>query len=146
MASADSAPCEKNGVKKSRAQKRRDKKAAEEGRINELIAELDMIQSDGDIEMEQLMLVLSPLNLKTIDIKPDGDCMYSALSHQLVVVRGDKVSVQQLRRKCAEYMRSNKPHFIQFMLKMTESFEEYCEKIAIIIAFKYNLTPYIIFI
>ena len=46
-----------------------------------------------------------------------------------MAVRGESVSVKQLRRKCAEYIRSHKAHFIQFMLEMVESFEEYCEKV-----------------
>ena len=72
MATAESTP-DKDGEgisKKSRAQKRRDKKEAKAGRINELIADMDMTQSQGDIEREQLMLILTPQDLKTFDIHP----------------------------------------------------------------------------
>ena len=72
MATADSTPV-KDGEeisKKSRAQKRRDKKEAKAVRINELIADMDLVQSQGDAEMEQLMLILTPQGLKTFDINP----------------------------------------------------------------------------
>ena len=57
--------------------------------------------------------------------------MYSSLSHQLKWVRGEAVSTQELRRKCAEYIRSHRQHFIQFMSQITEPFDEYCYKVSL---------------
>ena len=60
----------------------------------------------------------------------DGNCMYSSLSHQIKEVRGEAVSTQELRRKCAEYIRSHKEHFIQFMSQIAEPFDKYCDKVS----------------
>ena len=57
-------------ARKSRAQKRREKKEAQDGRINELIAGMDMMKSDGDVEREELLALLGPLGLRIVDIVP----------------------------------------------------------------------------
>ena len=71
--------------RKSRAQKRRENKEARAGRINELIAGMDMVKSEGEVEREELLAVLEPLGLQIVDIIP-GEIQYIFILLNSIVV------------------------------------------------------------
>ena len=56
--------------KKSRAQKRREKKGVREEILNDLIADMDVTESEGDREKLKLTTILTPLGLRIYDINP----------------------------------------------------------------------------
>ena len=84
---------EEGTSKKSRAQKRRDKKEAKAVRIDNLIADMDMALSHGDVEMEQLMLILSPQGLKTFDINPSKWNILESVGSEIMNSRRWRLSV-----------------------------------------------------
>ena len=67
------------------------------------------------------------------DIPSDGDCLYSAIVHQLEKV-GIKSSVKILRSTCADYIRKHSEDFESFL---ESDLELYCQKVKIIF-FNFN--------
>ena len=59
--------------------------------------------------------------------------MYTALCHQLKIVRGEGVTVSELRRSCADYIRSHRAHYEQFLAEVTEPFEQYCHQVSYVV-------------
>lgn len=129
-------------TKKSKAQKRRAKKAQLERERAQRIADSEAVEAAAgsnprQLERERLSSILTPLGLAVKDITPDGHCLYAAISHQLSVKMNTKVPVTELRLQCADYMRSHGTDFLPFLTDSQtgdqfnqDQFEEYCREIA----------------
>lgn len=87
-----------------------------------------------ELEHEAIAKILSPLNLQVHEIRPDGHCLYSSISHQLLA-DSEKKSYQELRAICASEMRRNESEFMPFMVDEDgksmdhEQYLDYCDKI-----------------
>ncbi|PVV04883.1 hypothetical protein BB560_000592 [Smittium megazygosporum] len=127
---------EKGG--KQRQKKRREKKLLHlEELANQAEQEALLMQDHGKIEADLLNAVLAPLKLKVYNIKPDGHCLYGAISDQLAIKKKINMSVHELRELASKYMISNYNDFMPFMLNEETGelyehaqFLEHCEKIA----------------
>lgn len=120
----------------SKAQKRRNKKAAEdkerEERIN--LGKQESKNGPRNKEIKQIEKILKESGLKLYNIPADGNCLYCAVVHQLTETGRPTYSVQELRNLTASYMRQNKDDFLPFMTHVDEDkiftedqYEEYCK-------------------
>lgn len=122
----------------SKAQKRRDKKSQQEKERQEQIKSQEHENLHGPRNTEHIAITskLKEKGLKIFPIPSDGDCLYNAIAHQLSIVNQQEVSINDLRRKAADYIRNNKDDFLPFMsnpdsldMLTEEEFEDYCDKI-----------------
>ncbi|XP_004595324.2 OTU domain-containing protein 6A [Ochotona princeps] len=117
----------------SRAQRRRERKAAIERERRERIRvqERERTASYGREEEAKLATILLAKNLEMKYIPADGHCMYRAVQHQLPVF----VTVASLRRSTAEYMQHHVDEFLPFFSNpdghtcTRKDFLKYCEDI-----------------
>jgi len=94
-------------------------------------------------EDQAFRLLLEPLNMGIHHIPADGNCMYSAISHQLSLLQDtafleriypplDIKDVMQLRRRVAEYMREHPDDFAPFLDDGSDShidLNAYCDRV-----------------
>lgn len=124
----------------TKAQKRRDKKAAQEKERESRIAEAEVQNLQGVRHQEGLRLAekLAQQQLQIKEISSDGHCMYRAIEDQLAqrLKPGLKMSVNELRSRTAEHMRNNADDFLPFLtnpntgdLFTTDEFEKYCSDV-----------------
>ncbi|XP_053602273.1 deubiquitinase OTUD6B [Plodia interpunctella] len=135
---SDDVSSEATKVRVSKAQKRRDKKIQLEKEREEQIKqqEKENIHGPRNTENEAINAKLKQRNLKIYSIPSDGDCLYKAVAHQLLLKRQEIISVDVLRNKVADYINNNKNEFLPFMtntetleILTNEEFEDYCDKI-----------------
>lgn len=121
----------------SKAQKRREKKAALEKERDERIAEAEIENLSGarHLESQKLSHVLSQRQLQIKQIPSDGHCMYRAIEHQLK--ERDNITLTSLRRQTADYMQSHTDDFLPFLTNSAtgemytqDEFEKYCTEVA----------------
>ncbi|XP_029976480.1 deubiquitinase OTUD6B [Salarias fasciatus] len=121
----------------TKAQKRRDKKAAQEKERESRIAEAEVQNLQGVRHQEGLKLAqkLGELKLQIKEIPSDGHCMYRAVQDQLAQQSKPEsaLSVKELRARTAEHMRSHADDFLPFLtnpdtgdMYTTDEFEKYC--------------------
>lgn len=130
-----SATFDEKTVRISKAQKRREKKAAEEKiRQAEILAEQEL-HKDGprSTENNAIKNILSKRGLTLQPISSDGNCLYNAVRHQLQITGRFAEDVSTLRSKCADYITANMESLICYMINpdtgniYTDSeFEKYC--------------------
>ncbi|TRY84311.1 hypothetical protein DNTS_025423 [Danionella cerebrum] len=122
----------------SKAQKRRDKKAAEEKEREMRIAEAEVENLTGSRHQEGLKLKgkLQEKGLQIREISSDGHCMYRAVEDQLRG-RGISFSITELRAQTAQFMRSHADDFMPFLTNLNsgdmytaDEFEKYCSDVA----------------
>nr|XP_006636061.1 PREDICTED: OTU domain-containing protein 6B [Lepisosteus oculatus] len=122
----------------SKAQKRRDKKAALEKERETRIAEAEIENLSGSrhLEQQKLSKMLAERQLQIKHIPSDGHCMYRAVEDQLQE-RGGSYSLEQLRGRTAQYMRSHIDDFLPFLtnpntgdIYTPDEFENYCNDVA----------------
>ncbi|XP_060760036.1 deubiquitinase OTUD6B [Neoarius graeffei] len=122
----------------SKAQKRRDKKAAQEKERENRIAEAEVENLSGSRHQEGLKLrqKLEEKQLQIKEISSDGHCMYRAVEDQLTG-RGRSLRIQELRVQTAQYMRSHEDDFLPFLtnpntgdMYTADEFEKYCSDVA----------------
>lgn len=122
----------------SKAQKRRDKKAAKEKEREQRIAEaeLENVHSARNVEAEKLKEILAAKRLSIKEITPDGHCLYNAIADQLSR-RNQQTGMQTLRKLAADYMLSHRDEFLPFItdaktgqLYTPDQFDNYCKEIA----------------
>ncbi|NWX84020.1 OTU6B Deubiquitinase, partial [Nothoprocta ornata] len=122
----------------SKAQKRREKKAALEKEREERIAEAEIANLTGarHLESQKLASLLATRHLEIKQIPSDGHCMYRAIEDQL---KDHQCSwtVATLRNQTAKYMQSHLEDFLPFLTNPStgemyskEEFEKYCDDIA----------------
>lgn len=127
----------------SKAQKRRDKKAAQDKERESRIAEAEVENLMGVRHQEGLKLAqkLSQQQLQIKEISSDGHCMYRAVEDQLAQRSLSGVvgalSVKELRCRTAEHMRGHSDDFLPFLTNpntgdmfTTDEFEKYCNDVA----------------
>ncbi|XP_045191684.2 deubiquitinase OTUD6B-like [Mercenaria mercenaria] len=120
--------------KQSKAQKRRDKKAAQDLEREERIREqeIENLTSSRHMEAVKIASVLTQRGLQIHEIPSDGNCLYAAVIHQLEE-RKISNTVDSLRKQVAEYMREHADDFLPFLSKdngdcyTQDDFEEYCK-------------------
>lgn len=129
---------ESSKQKISKAQKRRDKKSQQEKEREEQIKQQEKENLHGPRNTEQQAIIarLKEKGLKIFSIPSDGDCLYKAIAHQMAITKQQEISVDNLRKNCANYIRQNKDDFIPFMsnpdtfeMLTEDEFHEYCDKI-----------------
>lgn len=124
----------------TKAQKRRDKKAAQEKERESRIAEAEVQNLQGVRHQEGLKLAqkLAQQQLQIKEISSDGHCMYRAIEDQLAQLSqpGVIMSVKELRSRTAEHMRSHADDFLPFLtnpntgdMYTTDEFEKYCSDV-----------------
>ncbi|EFO24294.1 hypothetical protein LOAG_04191 [Loa loa] len=138
--SAEPIVVEQNQEKKphiSKAQRRRDKKAEVNRKREEaaLQARIDAESAPRKFESEAIERHLMDRGLTIHNIEPDGDCMYSAIAHQLSLVTSCQFRGADIRQKAAAYMQAHKDDFLPFLIDDDGEavdeieFEEYCMKV-----------------
>jgi len=126
---------EQQQPKMSKAQKRREKKEAEEKarqkRLEE--GERESVNHSRNVEAKQFIELLRKHKLKIIEVQPDGDCLYNSI---LVQLTDATQSVSTLRCSTCDHMTSNMNDYIMFTTNTTtgdmlqeEEFHAYCEAI-----------------
>ncbi|CAJ1084088.1 deubiquitinase OTUD6B [Xyrichtys novacula] len=124
----------------TKAQKRRDKKAAQEKERESRIAEAEVQNLQGVRHQEGLVLAqkLAQQQLQIKEISSDGHCMYRAIEDQLTQRSqpGLVMSVKELRSRTAEHMRNHADDFLPFLtnpntgdMYTTDEFEKYCSEV-----------------
>ncbi|XP_015227770.1 PREDICTED: OTU domain-containing protein 6B [Cyprinodon variegatus] len=124
----------------TKAQKRRDKKAAQEKERESRIAEAEVQNLQGVRHQEGLKLAqkLAQQQLQIKEIASDGHCMYRAIEDQLAqrLKPALNMSMKELRSRTAEHMRNNADDFLPFLTNpntgdmfTTEEFEKYCSDV-----------------
>lgn len=122
----------------SRAQKRKDKKAAKQKEKQEKIEQEELASAINprSIEANRLKQIFKERRLRLYEVSSDGDCMYKAIEHQLQL-HGIETDVSELREKTATFMIKNQSDFMPFLtspktgeLMEEEEYEGYCEEIA----------------
>ncbi|CAG2203826.1 OTUD6 [Mytilus edulis] len=100
--------------KVSKAMKRREKQATKNKEREERIKEQELLNLTGarHIEFEKIKSILKTKNLQIFEIPSDGNCLYTAISHQV-----PHETYETLRRKTAQYMRDNPDEFLPFLTK-----------------------------
>uniref|UniRef100_A0A2K6EMA4 ubiquitinyl hydrolase 1 n=1 Tax=Propithecus coquereli TaxID=379532 RepID=A0A2K6EMA4_PROCO len=100
----------------SKAQKRREKKAALEKEREERIAEAEIENLSGarHVESEKLAQILAARQLEIKQIPSDGHCMYRAIEDQLKE-QDETLTVVALRCQTAGYMQSHVEDFLPFL-------------------------------
>lgn len=123
--------------RQSKAQKRREKKAAQEKERDERIAEAEIANLSGarHVESQKLARILAERELQIRQIPSDGHCMYRAIEHQLRE-RGNDLTVANLRSQTADYMQNHAEDFLPFLTNSStgdmytqEEFLKYCSDI-----------------
>ncbi|XP_030003906.1 deubiquitinase OTUD6B [Sphaeramia orbicularis] len=124
----------------TKAQKRREKKAAQEKERETRIAEAEVQNLQGVRHQEGLKLTqkLAQQQLQIKEISSDGHCMYRAVEDQLAQrsVPGLPMNVKELRSRTAQHMRSHADDFLPFLtnpntgdMYTTDEFEKYCSDV-----------------
>ncbi|KAM4540052.1 deubiquitinase OTUD6B [Odontesthes bonariensis] len=124
----------------TKAQKRRDKKAAQEKERETRIAEAEVLNLQGMRHQEGLKLAkkLAQQKLQIKEIPSDGHCMYRAIEDQLTQRSKPELtmSMKELRSRTAERMRSHADDFLPFLSNPStgdmftpEEFEKYCSDV-----------------
>ncbi|XP_072900681.1 deubiquitinase OTUD6B [Hemitrygon akajei] len=122
----------------SKAQKRREKKAAQEKEREERIAEAEVENLKGAryLENQKLAEILASRKLQIKQIPSDGHCMYKAIEDQLRN-QNSLLTLMELRSLAAEYMRSHMDDFLPFLTNSNtgdmytpDEFEKYCHEVA----------------
>ncbi|XP_030644908.1 deubiquitinase OTUD6B [Chanos chanos] len=131
-------PAEVKPVRTSKAQKRRDKKAALEKERDNRIAEAEIENLSGSRHQEGLKVSqkLAERGLQIREISSDGHCMYRAVEDQLAG-RGVGLGLKELRARTAQHMRSHADDFMPFLtnsntgdMYTADEFEKYCSDVA----------------
>eukprot|EP00043_Microstomoeca_roanoka_P009212 m.87749 g.87749 ORF g.87749 m.87749 type:complete len:296 (+) comp14516_c0_seq2:162-1049(+) len=122
--------------RKSRAQKRRDKKAQEvrdrQRRIEE--AEPETGTTKKEIEEAAIARMLSALKMHIRQVPADGNCLFTSIQVQLP--EQFDYSAVDLRKLAANHMKSHADDYLPFMttddgdIMTSEQFDQYCEKMA----------------
>uniref|UniRef100_A0A1A8AS71 ubiquitinyl hydrolase 1 n=1 Tax=Nothobranchius furzeri TaxID=105023 RepID=A0A1A8AS71_NOTFU len=124
----------------TKAQKRRDKKSAQEKERESRIAEAEVENLQGMRHQEGLKLAqkLAQKKLQIKEISSDGHCMYRAIEDQRArhAQSGLSMTVKELRSRTAEHMRENVDDFLPFLTNpdtgdvlTADEFEKYCSDV-----------------
>ncbi|XP_077296054.1 deubiquitinase OTUD6B [Arctopsyche grandis] len=122
----------------SRAQRRRDKKTASEVARTQEIADSIAAGAGAEriAETRVIQKALKKRGLTLWSISPDGNCLYSAIRHQLAA-KSRPFLVRELRHLAAKYIRANRNDLSPFMCDPVtgdtltdQQFERYCRDVS----------------
>ncbi|EWM27374.1 Ovarian tumor, otubain [Nannochloropsis gaditana] len=68
-----------------------------------------------DLEMGQILSLLSPLGLRVQEVPADGHCLYRAVAHQLEHQGIPSQGYPEVRRSAAQYILSHPEDFLPFL-------------------------------
>lgn len=126
------------GQRISKAQKRREKKEAEEKiRQNEILAQEELNKNGPRfLEMISIKKILQSRSLVIYPIPSDGDCLFNAVRHQMEITGRICYDVEKLRNMTSDYILKNKDTLIFYMTNpetndslTDEEFLNYCEAV-----------------
>eukprot|EP00735_Rhodelphis_limneticus_P014353 TRINITY_DN8364_c0_g1::TRINITY_DN8364_c0_g1_i1::g.29072::m.29072 TRINITY_DN8364_c0_g1::TRINITY_DN8364_c0_g1_i1::g.29072 ORF type:complete len:303 (-),score=53.69,sp/Q8K2H2/OTU6B_MOUSE/31.45/2e-31,OTU/PF02338.14/1.5e+04,OTU/PF02338.14/3.5e-14,Peptidase_C65/PF10275.4/7.5e+02,Peptidase_C65/PF10275.4/0.61,Peptidase_C65/PF10275.4/0.093,FliE/PF02049.13/0.17,FliE/PF02049.13/2.6e+03,Allexi_40kDa/PF05549.6/1.5,APG6/PF04111.7/2.8,Borrelia_P83/PF05262.6/8.2,DUF913/PF06025.7/13 TRINITY_DN8364_c0_g1_i1:13-89 len=131
---AADAPEASQAKKPSRQQRRKEEKAKKEIETEILREQERKAMGPGKdvLEMEALLGKLRGLNLEVYEVKPDGNCLYSAISHQVQKLGIPQQGAQGyagIRALAADYMRKNASEFQDFFCLNDAEFADYCDRV-----------------
>lgn len=122
----------------SKAQKRREKKEAEEKvRQIEILAQEELNKNGPRfLEMHSIKKILQSRSLVIYPIPSDGDCLFNAVRHQMEITGRICYDVEKLRNMTSDYILNNKDTLIFYMTNpetndslTDEEFLNYCEAV-----------------
>ena len=67
------------------------------------------------MENKSILEALKERNLALVHIDPDGDCLFSAIAHQLSLHGGPDLNSENVRSQAATYIRENSDDFVPFL-------------------------------
>ncbi|KAN0011927.1 hypothetical protein ACTFIU_000146 [Dictyostelium citrinum] len=119
--------------------KKAQKLKQEEERMKQLEEDRKNHVSKGVIEMNDFLAKLKPLNKTVKFISPDGDCLYQAITNQLLINKDineeeSKTYAKKLRNIASEYIKNNRDEFLPFIISEEEyataedPIQEYCQE------------------
>jgi len=125
-----SQPQEQTQTKKpSRKQKRQAvKQQADKERREQIQQEIKSAGPDKKtVERQGLRAKLLPIKLAFKPIRPDGNCLFSAVVDQLTLLdKGGKYTMITLRETVADYILNHPADFMPFMETDEDGFKKYC--------------------
>ncbi|QPG73792.1 hypothetical protein FOA43_001106 [Brettanomyces nanus] len=77
--------------------------------------EAERMPNPRDIELKNISDLCRVNHLQPFEITPDGHCLFASIADQLMLRHEIEMSVQELRTKAAEYIRSNPDTFTSFL-------------------------------
>lgn len=101
------------------------KKAAQEQEAKDFAASMP---NKGQIERISFERILGGDSLKIHNIEPDGNCLFEAISHQMVIRHGKHFDQLALRKLAAEYIYERAEKYAAF-IDEDLSLEAYCQKL-----------------
>ncbi|XP_029022319.1 deubiquitinase OTUD6B [Betta splendens] len=124
----------------SKAQRRRDKKAAQDKERETRIAEAEVQNLQGVRHQEGLKLAqkLAQQQLQIKEISSDGHCMYRAIEDQLAQRAKPELTMtmKELRSRTADHIRNHSDDFLPFLtnpntgdMYTTDEFDKYCSDV-----------------
>uniref|UniRef100_A0A182PG66 ubiquitinyl hydrolase 1 n=1 Tax=Anopheles epiroticus TaxID=199890 RepID=A0A182PG66_9DIPT len=129
----------KQETRLSKAQRRRDKKAQDNREREEQIKqEAALLQKSSPrvLEDNRINALLLKRGMLSHAVPADGDCLYTAINHQLVQRGIGSYSVPELRRITADYIEANRDTLICYMshpdtgdMLTEEEFDKYCRQV-----------------
>lgn len=130
---------EKPTTRVTKAQKRREKKAAGQKERERLIQEQEIENESGvrNAELKKIKEILKELGLMLYEIEADGNCLYNAVDHQLKVKTNLGYGTKQLRLETSNHIKSNSTEYLPFLSNVNtgemlteEEFDKYCFNVA----------------
>ena len=76
-------------------------------------------------EFQKLAAPLALVGLKLVEIKPDGNCLFRAMAHQVV---GDPEQHRIFRAEAVRHMRENKEQFFTGIIVGDKERDDYCNE------------------
>ncbi|KRX43458.1 OTU domain-containing protein 6B [Trichinella murrelli] len=93
------------------------------------------VPSKRELETLDVRKILKSRQLKRVRIPGDGDCLYSAIKHQLSL-RGIVTDVKELRLQASNIIRENGEYFMPYLSDhesdnqlVADQLEEYCKQV-----------------
>ncbi|XP_041769844.1 deubiquitinase OTUD6B [Anopheles merus] len=130
---------EKPETRLSKAQRRRDKKAQDNrDREEQIKQESALLQKSSPrvLEDNRINGLLLKRGMLSHAVPADGDCLYTAINHQLVQRGIGSYSVPELRRMTADYIEANRDTLICYMshpdtgeMLSEPEFDKYCKQV-----------------
>ena len=119
-----------------RKKKERKNKLVEqfEKKRKEALLEQENEPNYRELEKQKIDALIKPLSLRIHEIRPDGHCLYTSISHQLSLQK-EVMDYKHLRKMCAEEISLNKADYLPFLVGEDgnelndEQFQSYCDKI-----------------
>jgi len=136
--SRDEPVVEESTQKLSKTQKKREKKEQEERLRNEQLAiqEVENLKGPAHIELTKIKEKLLAKNLEINEVASDGNCMFYAVSDQLMSQLAVDKPFKELRELTSKFMLENADEFQPYMCSeesgeplSSDEYEEYCLKI-----------------